>query len=152
VPDSSLDPVQRAFAAEIQAGLLSLNKTELGTNLRLRNRGLFTTGSATVSPPFAELIDRIGRILKGQAAQVVVIGYTDNVPISRARFPSNYYLSVGRAEAVARLLGQQLDPAIIRAEGRGAAEPIASNDTPEGREQNRRTDITIVDRMGAPRP
>ncbi len=150
--DASLGPLQQAFTAEIRDGLLSLSKTDLGTNIRLRNQGLFATGSATVSPRFAELIDRIGRVLKGQVAQLVVIGYTDNVPISTARFPSNYYLSVARAEAVAKLLAQQVDASIIRSEGRGAAEAIATNDTPEGREQNRRTDITIVDRKGAPQP
>ncbi len=150
--EPSLGPLQAAFAPEIGEGLLGLTKTDLGTLIRLRNKGLFATGSAAVSAEFAGLIDRIGRTLKGQVSQLAVVGYTDDVPIRTARFPSNYELSVARADAVGKLLGQQIDPAIIRSEGRGATEPLAPNGTADGREQNRRTEITVVDRRGAPQP
>ena len=150
--DSSLGPLRAALAPEVAQGLLDVEKTDGGTLIRLHNKGLFATGSATVSTEFAGLLDRIGRTLKGQAAQVLVIGYTDDVPIRTARFPSNYELSVARAEAVSKLLGAEVDPAILRAEGRGQAQPVADNGTADGREQNRRTEITVFDRRGAPQP
>ncbi len=150
--DSSLGPLKAALAPEVAQGLVDLAKTDGGTLIRLHNKGLFDTGSATVSADFAVLIDRIGRTLKGQAAQVVVVGYTDDVPIRTARFPSNYELSVARARSVADLLGGEVDPAIVRAEGRGEAQPVAPNDTADGREQNRRTEIAVLDRRGALQP
>ena len=76
----------------------------------------------------------------------MAVGYTDDRPIHTSKFRSNYYLSLSRAEAVAKLLSRHVDPNRIRAEGRGAIEPIASNATPEGREQNRRTEIIVADR------
>jgi len=67
------------------------------------------------------------------------------VPIRSARFPSNMALSLARAESVADLIKRQLqDPRRIRAEGRADREPIASNDTAEGRSRNRRIEVLLV--------
>ena len=74
------------------------------------------------------------------------------MPIATTRFPSNVELSQARAQAVADVLGQHLSPTLIHAEGRGAADPIESNDTEKGREANRRTDILVIWREGAAKP
>ena len=75
-------------------------------------------------------------------------GYTDNVPIApefRWRFPSNWELSTTRATDVVRYLVQQgVNPAILSATGYGEQNPVASNDTPKGRQQNRRVEIVIT--------
>jgi type VI secretion system protein ImpK len=75
--------------------------------------------------------------------QVDVIGHSDNVPIRTFRFPSNWELSRARAESVARLLAAGIGPARVRADGRGDSEPVAANDTPQGRAKNRRVEITL---------
>lgn len=83
--------------------------------------------------------------LPGQ--QIVVQGFTDNVPIGpelKARFPSNLELSTARADNVVEFLEKNGVPdAAISAQGFGEQRPVASNDTPEGRAQNRRVEIII---------
>ena len=73
-----------------------------------------------------------------------MIGYTDNQPIHTIQFPSNFQLSAARADAAKAILSGQLsDPSRITAEGRGEADPLNKNSTPEEREQNRRIEITL---------
>ena len=143
--DSSTAILRKALAPEIKQGVCDVGDADGGSRISLKNEGLFEVGKADIQPNFAILLDKIGRLLRGQAAQVVVIGYTDNTPIHTAKFPSNYYLSVGRADSVAKILGQYVDPLRIRSEGRGAADPVATNATAEGREKNRRTEIVVYD-------
>jgi type VI secretion system protein ImpK len=86
----------------------------------------------------------VGAALTNEPGTVRVIGYTDNQPIHTVRFPSNFQLSSARAEAagaaIARALGNR---APLHTEGRADADPIASNETAEGREQNRRTEVVL---------
>lgn len=147
--DDSTKLLRKELAPEIGEGLCEVNDADGGSKINLKNEGLFDVGRADVKPKFAVLIDKIGRLMHGKAEQMVVIGYTDNTPIHTSKFPSNYYLSVGRADAVAKILGDFIDLSKIRAEGRGAAEPIATNETPEGREKNRRTEIVVLDKKGS---
>jgi type VI secretion system protein ImpK len=75
---------------------------------------------------------------------VQVIGYTDNQPIHTVQFPSNYQLSKSRAEAARDIIVRALgDPPRVTAEGRADADPIASNATAAGREQNRRIEVVL---------
>ena len=75
---------------------------------------------------------------------VLVLGHTDNRPIRSVRYPSNWHLSQARADAAARLLLPRLgDPERLRTEGRADSEPVASNQTPEGRASNRRVEIVV---------
>ena len=74
-----------------------------------------------------------------------VTGHTDNQPIHTVRFPSNYQLSQARADVVAKLIQAKLtDQSRVHAEGKADTDPMASNATPDGRQQNRRTDIILV--------
>ena len=73
-----------------------------------------------------------------------MIGYTDNQPIRTVAFPSNFRLSTVRAQAAGAIIASGLgDAARLSEEGRGDADPIAPNTTPEGREQNRRIEIVL---------
>ena len=74
-----------------------------------------------------------------------VIGYTDNQPIRTVQFPSNFQLSAARAQAVRadHWHAPSAMPDASAAEGRADSDPIASNATPEGREQNRRIEIVL---------
>ena len=113
------------------------------------DRILFEFGKATITPEGGKILKKVGEILKNvQGKQIRVAGHTDNIPIMpeyRYRFQSNWELSAGRAAAVVRHFQKKirLDPRNLEALGRSFYEPIASNETREGRAQNRRVEITI---------
>ena len=77
--------------------------------------------------------------------EVIVAGHTDNVPINTPQYPSNWYLSVQRAVnfLVEMLNGSELDPTHFSSRGYGEYMPVASNDTEEGRQQNRRVELLV---------
>jgi type VI secretion system protein ImpK len=129
---------------EIARGLVTVSRTSGGLLVRIRNRGLFATGSATVQDNFVNLLDKIGAAIAKEHAKAIVTGHTDNVPINTPSFPSNWELSEERARQVGRILARQMPAALITTEGRGQTEPIDTNDTPEGREANRRTEIVVI--------
>ena len=83
-----------------------------------------------------------------QNQRINVEGFTDNVPIGpelRNRFPSNWELSTARATDVVRYLAAQgVNPNILAAQGFGDTQPVASNDTAQGRAKNRRVEIVIM--------
>jgi type VI secretion system protein ImpK len=75
---------------------------------------------------------------------VTVDGYTDDQPIHTVQFPSNFQLSQARADAAKAIIARALgDPSRITAQGHADANPIASNATPEGRDQNRRIEVVL---------
>ena len=105
---------------------------------------MFLANSASVQPAFVPLLERIAAILKDQPGSLQVIGYTDDQPIRTVQFPSNFQLSAARAQAVRAIIARAIgDAGRISAEGRADADPLASNATPEGREQNRRIEIVL---------
>ena len=76
---------------------------------------------------------------------MIITGHSDNIPIRSARFPSNLHLSLARAKAVMQRISAKLAaPDRISAEGRAEREPIASNDTADGRAKNRRIEVVLV--------
>ena len=112
--------------------------------VRIRNRGLFASGSAEVQAKFDPLLQRIGQALGEERGPVQVIGYTDNQPIRSVQFPSNFQLSAARAKAAAAIIGRTIgSQGRISTEGRADADPIASNATAEGREENRRIEVVL---------
>jgi len=102
----------------------------------------FASGSATIAGESGLEVDNLSSILKAyEDIKVKVEGYTD----SRGKAESNQALSQKRAEAVrARLVASGISESRISTEGFGAANPVASNDTAEGRAENRRIEVVIV--------
>jgi type VI secretion system protein ImpK len=140
----AVDPLCAFLQPEVDQGLVTVLCTPATPVVRVRNRGMFAPGSAIVEPRFVPLLDRIGQALKAERGNVQVIGYTDNQPIHNVQFPSNFQLSLARAEAAKNILGNTVKNASrLAAEGRGEADPTASNATLEGREQNRRIEIVL---------
>src|SRR5262249_47600274 len=112
--------------------------------VRIRNTGLFASGSATVAPGYVRLLERIGEALKAEKGPITVNGYTDNQPIKTGKFPSNYELSQSRPRTAREIIERTVgDAGRISAVGHADADPIASNATPEGREQNRRIEVVL---------
>jgi chemotaxis protein MotB len=84
-----------------------------------------------------------------QQTKIQVNGYTDNVPIGpelmRQGITSNQVLSQKRADNVMQfMIAQGVNPSMVSAQGFGDADPVASNDTPEGRAKNRRVELTLA--------
>lgn len=141
---SPLDNLLAFLQPEVDRKLVTLSNSNGRLLVRINNSGLFDTGSADVSDKFRELLQRIGGALASEKFRAVVVGYTDNVPIRTTQFPSNWHLSEARARAVGDILAAYTGKDAILTEGRADSDPLTSNDTPEGREANRRTEILVL--------
>lgn len=141
---SRLENLLAFLQPEVERKLVTLFDANGRLLIRINNSGLFSVGSAEVSPEFRDLLERIGGALAAEKFRAVVVGYTDNVPIRTIQFPSNWHLSEARAGAVGKILSAYTGPEAIRTEGRADSNPLASNDTPQGREINRRTEILVL--------
>lgn len=130
---------------EIEQGLVSVRDEADQSVVTLKGDGLFASAATTVRGNYQPVIDRIASAMNNVSGRILVIGYTDSQPIRSARFASNYELSLERAQSVQKLLQQGLrQPARVRAEGRGDANPLAPNNTAENRARNRRVEITLL--------
>jgi type VI secretion system protein ImpK len=137
--------IRKFLEQEIQEGLVTVHEDPQVITVQIRGRGMFASGSADLETAFLPLVQRIGEALNTEPGTVTVVGHTDNQPIKSVKFPSNFHLSLARAQAVLAILKQKVaEPSRLVAEGRADSEPIASNATPEGREQNRRIEVTVT--------
>ncbi len=138
------EQIRSQLAEESKRGLVAVKDQGNTVKITINNKGLFRSGSAVVDKGFHSLIDKIGTALRDARGPILVTGHTDSVPIRTLRFPSNWHLSVARADAVRALLAGSLgEKSSLVAEGRADTEPLAANDTAEGREQNRRIEIEV---------
>ena len=142
---SALDKLRQFLKPEIDQKLVEVLGTPAQPLVRIIGRNMFASGSATLTPSFKPLLERIGLALKEEIGPVKVIGYTDSEPIRTIAFPSNFQLSTARAQAASTIIGAALgEPSRITVEGRADADPIAPNSTPEGRERNRRIEVVLT--------
>ena len=146
---SAPDRLRVLLQPEIDQGLVTMMGTAQAPLIRIHG-GLFQAGSDRLDARFLPLLARLGEVLRSEAGQVTVTGHTDSQPIRTARFPSNWHLSNARAETardlIARAMGDGAmgDGARVRSAGRGEAEPVATNATPEGRDENRRIEVQLA--------
>jgi type VI secretion system protein ImpK len=147
VTPTAQDLLRTFLKPETDKGLVAIVGTPSSPIIRIRNLGLFGSGSATLESGSLPLLRRVGEALKREQGRVTVLGYTDNQPIHTVQFPSNFQLSTARAEAARAVIATAVgDEQRVSAEGRADADPIASNDTPDGRAQNRRIEIVLQQR------
>ena len=147
-PAPPLPPVLnlRAFLKpEIDAGLVAVRDGTDRSVVTLKGDGLFASGSTVARDSYEPVIARVAQAMNNVSGKILVVGYSDNVPIRSARFASNYELSLERARSVQSLLEKQLSqPARVKAEGRGEMNPIAPNNSAENRARNRRVEVTLL--------
>jgi len=111
--------------------------------------GLFSSGRADVRPERVPLLVAIADALNKVPGRVVVTGHTDNVPMSvLGRYKSNWDLSQARADAVLQILGTRVTADRLAADGVADTQPVASNDTADGRSRNRRVEIMLMGQAG----
>jgi chemotaxis protein MotB len=139
------DQVQNALGDLVKRNLVTVRRNEMWVEVELRTDILFTSGSAQPSPSAVPVLERLAQVLAPLPNGVRVEGYTDNVPIRTSVFYSNWELSAARAGSVVRVLaGQGIDPRRLAVVGYGEQRPAQSNDTPEGRNANRRVVVVIL--------
>lgn len=124
-----------------------MRQTERGFVVSLAEAGFFAPGEAIVSAEAEAVIQSVAESLKENKLQIRVEGHTDSVPISTAKYSSNWELSTARASNVLQKLAMRgIAPEKLSAAGYGGFQPVADNSTPDGRAQNRRVDIVILNR------
>lgn len=131
----------------IKAGLegtVEVKIEERGVVMELPNQIFFEQASAELKPEAREFLDALALFFREIENRVIIEGHTCTLPINTERYPSNWELSVARSVRVTRYLVETkgLEPDRFIATGYGEYQPLASNDTPEGRAKNRR--VTIV--------
>ena len=127
---------------------IGITVNELGEYVRFTfpSGMLFNSGQAFLTPDAVEMIDYVaGFLARYPGHRIAVHGHTDNIPINTLQFPSNWQLSASRAIAVVdRLVSYHgFDPWMLDAVGMGEYRPIDSNDTAEGRANNRRVEVLV---------
>ena len=131
----------------VVAGLIKMELLKDGLHLVLSEEILFPTGSDELSDTGREVLTKLVEELEQLPYQIAVIGYTDNIPVGprlAARYPSNWELAGARAASVVRLFqGAGVPAQQLLVISRGESQPIASNDTPEGRAENRRIEVRL---------
>ena len=144
-----------AFALQQQMDAKEIQIKDNGewVEVNIQASVLFPSGSSTLSPQAMEILGKVAAILKSSDNPIHVEGYTDNVPIETAQFPSNWELSAARAASVVRLFQEDnIAPERMAAVGYGEYHPVADNNTEEGRARNRRIALVISKAAPAPKP
>ena len=117
-----------------------------GLVIRVSEQIFFNSGEAAMRPKMIPILNVIAKALETLPNQIRIEGHTDNIPINTPLYPSNWELSTARATTIVRFLLAYYDFSPDRLSATGYAEfrPIESNDTTEGRLQNRRVDFVIL--------
>lgn len=145
------DELVQNLSKEVEKGELQVKQYKNMLSVDLAEQIFFDSGKAALKKGGKDVLKKVGDALKGYENKIIrVVGHTDNVPVAKAlqkTFPSNWDLSVARATNVVRFLQEVgIPPERMVAAGRAEYDPVAPNDTPEGRQKNRRIEIMLIDK------
>lgn len=150
--ESMASQVQERLAGVLGEGEFDVKGNDQWLEINLDAAVLFDSGDAELGPLANDVLREVVALLTEVGNPVTVEGYTDNVPIETARFPSNWELSAARAASVVRAFAELgLDPDRLAAVGYGEQHPVATNATPQGRTHNRRVTILVARNADAQR-
>jgi chemotaxis protein MotB len=134
--------------SEVSAGQIQIEQLREGLRLNLSQNILFRSGAVALEPYGVEVLKKVSSQLHRFPQTVEVQGHSDDVPLSTSlarRWGTNWELAAARAASVVRLFESEgVDPTRMRAVSYGEHEPVASNDTAEGRAANRRIEIRLI--------
>jgi chemotaxis protein MotB len=148
--------VVESLRKKMSDALVGFNANELQVFVKngrvyvsLQENLLFPSGSAVVNQKGKEALGTLAQVLNvNPDINIIVEGHTDSIPI-RGRYPDNWALSVGRSTAIVRILTEtyKINPTGVTASGRSRFEPVEGNETAEGRQRNRRTEIILAPKL-----
>ncbi|WP_462317384.1 OmpA family protein [Marinilabilia sp.] len=151
------DSASNALRQAIADALTGFDQSQLKVHIKngkvyvsMEEKLLFGSGSYQVSPEGASAIRQVANVLGDKKdINIMIEGHTDPVPYRSGKLLDNWDLSVKRATSVTRILleNSAIDPSRVIAAGRGSHVPLVSNDTPEGKRKNRRTEIILTPRL-----
>jgi chemotaxis protein MotB len=140
--------LEQKLGQEINDKQIKLQMMEKGLVITVVGDLLFDSGKAKIRSEAFPLLNKVSEVLKDNMAQfnIGIEGHTDNVPIKQSGWKSNWELSTARALSVLHYLAsdQGIQPERLSAIGYGEYRPVTSNDTKDGRKQNRRVEIVIL--------
>ena len=148
---SRYDALLADLNQEVQKGQLQVRRYKDMLTVDVAEQLFFDSGRAALKETGKEVLKKVADAIKSYEDKAIrVVGHTDNVPLTAAhqkKFPTNWELSVARATTVVRFLQDSgIAPDRLLATGRAEYAPVAPNDSPEGRQKNRRIEITLIDK------
>jgi chemotaxis protein MotB len=154
---SSKDALNANLVSNIKSSLGVSNDSDITVQsdkgflyIDLTDHMFFNSGSADLTKHAKDVVAKIAKMLESYPdMKFMVVGHTDSEPIRTACIPDNWDLSIRRATALVRVLQREykIDPKRMLAAGHGEYEPIAANDTPAHRSQNRRISLVMMPQM-----
>ncbi len=135
------EAIEKILQKDNQA--LTIEDDERGIVLRVTQDILFEHGKATLNKEAHPVLDIIAKAIADSPNEILIMGHTDNVPVSSSRYPSNWELSAYRGLAVLQyfIVAKGLSPSRFAVGGYGPSRPLKPGDTPENRALNRRVEI-----------
>ena len=151
------DSLNKVLSSRITRSLKGVDTKDLDVKVKkgvvfisLSDKMMFKSGRTKISKQADSVLFKLAKIINDyKDYEVLIEGHTDNVPIHTQCIKDNWDLSALRATAIARKLQDDfgVDPARLTAGGHGEWVPKASNDTPEGRSLNRRTEVILMPKL-----
>ena len=140
-----LPQIQGFLAEEIAARLVEVEEDFQTITVRITGQGMFRSGSDEVQQQFLPLLRRIAEALNSRGNDVIIEGHSDGDPIRTVRFPSNWHLSLARAEAVTVVMSQNIDnPGRLRSEGMADTDRIVQVEaSAQDKARNRRIEVVL---------
>jgi chemotaxis protein MotB len=140
--------LEKMLASEITDGTVGIQMGKDGLVVSLREAGFFSSGSAAPHAGTLPVLKELAQVLGETPYDLRIEGHTDNIPIHNQEFDSNWELSSSRATHIARvfLATKSIAPERLSASGYAEFHPVASNDTADGRAENRRVDLVVKPR------
>ena len=144
------DELNQTMSSQVAANQMHIERLQNAIKVTLNDQLLFPSGGWKMPADAQQTIAKMAPILAPmQQTKIMVNGYTDNVPIGpglmRQGITSNLELSQRRADNVMQfMIAHGVNPNLLSSQGFGDANPVASNDTPEGQAQNRRVELTLA--------
>ncbi len=140
------EQLAQSLQGQISAGQIELSELKGKMMVKLKDKILFSSGSAKVGKEGKVALDAVADAFKNLKDKTVIVsGYTDDVPVGKSGYHDNWDLSTARAASVVRYLASKgVAPQMLGAAGFSEYRPLASNDNTEGRSQNRRIEIALT--------
>ena len=141
-----LEQLKHALDEQIKKGEIEVSGDDERTIIRIREKGSFASGSATLSPAFFPVMEKIAVAVQNTPGKIHISGHTDNIPISTYKFRSNWELSSARAVSILEhmLRYQNIEEERIVIQGHADTMPLVPNTTASNRAMNRRVEIRVV--------